>query len=433
MKYDFNKIINRNNTKSLKYDFAKERNMPEDLLPLWVADMDFQTSPEIIEALNKAVSHGIYGYSEGKEEYFDAVYNWYNDNFNWQVKKEWLIKTPGVVFAIVLAINALTNEGDSVLIQNPVYYPFTEVIIDNNRKLVNNSLVRNGKKYEIDFEDFEKKIIENNVKLFILCSPHNPVGRVWKKWELEKIGDICLKHNVKIVSDEIHSDFVYPENKHIVFSSLDEKYQNITITCTAPTKTFNLAGLQISNIFIPNLEIRKKVLKQLDRVGYSQVNLMGLVACEAAYKYGRQWLNELKEYLLDNLNFLRDYLETNIPQIKLIEPEGTYLIWLDCSALGLEDKELEKFIVEKAKLWLDSGYIFGKEGCKRLAAEMNTPLLAQIPLVQSICEHGDGGEPSAVDVNTMTGQAFLNLAQAVVTVTNRRNKEQNPTKRVQVK
>ena len=362
MKYDFNKIINRSNTKSLKYDFAKERNMPEDLLPLWVADMDFQTSPEIIEALNKAVSHGIYGYSEGKEEYFDAVYNWYNDNFNWQVKKEWLIKTPGVVFAIVLAINALTNEGDSVLIQNPVYYPFTEVIIDNNRKLVNNSLVRNGKKYEIDFEDFEKKIIENNVKLFILCSPHNPVGRVWKKWELEKIGDICLKHNVKIVSDEIHSDFVYPENKHIVFSSLDEKYQNITITCTAPTKTFNLAGLQISNIFIPNLEIRKKVLKQLDRVGYSQVNLMGLVACEAAYKYGRQWLNELKEYLLDNLNFLRDYIETNIPQIKLIEPEGTYLIWLDCSALGFEDKELEKFIVEKAKLWLDSGYIFGKEG-----------------------------------------------------------------------
>lgn len=362
MKYDFNKIINRNNTRSLKYDFAKERNMPEDLLPLWVADMDFQTSPEIIEALNKAVSHGIYGYSEGKEEYFDAVYNWYNDNFNWQVKKEWLIKTPGVVFAIVLAINALTNEGGSVLIQNPVYYPFTEVIIDNNRKLVNNSLVRNGKKYEIDFEDFEKKIKENNVKLFILCSPHNPVGRVWKKWELEKIGDICLKHNVKIVSDEIHSDFVYPENKHIVFSSLDEKYQNITITCTAPTKTFNLAGLQITNIFIPNLEIRKKVLKQLDRVGYSQVNLMGLVACEAAYKYGRQWLNELKEYLLDNLNFLRDYLETNIPQIKLIEPEGTYLIWLDCSALGFEDKELEKFIVEKAKLWLDSGYIFGKEG-----------------------------------------------------------------------
>ena len=362
MKYDFNKIINRNNTKSLKYDFAKERNMPEDLLPLWVADMDFQTSPEIIEALNKAVSHGIYGYSEGKEEYFDAVYYWYNDNFNWQVKKEWLIKTPGVVFAIVLAINALTNEGDSVLIQNPVYYPFTEVIIDNNRKLVNNSLVRNGKKYEIDFEDFEKKIIENNVKLFILCSPHNPVGRVWKKWELEKIGNICLKHNVKIVSDEIHSDFVYPKNKHIVFSSLDEKYQNITITCTAPTKTFNLAGLQISNIFIPNLEIRKKVLKQLDKVGYSQVNLMGLVACQAAYKYGRQWLNELKLYLLDNLNFLRDYLETNIPQIKLIEPEGTYLIWLDCSALGFEDKELEKFIVEKAKLWLDSGYIFGKEG-----------------------------------------------------------------------
>ena len=332
MKYDFNKIINRNNTRSLKYDFAKERNMPEDLLPLWVADMDFQTSPEIIEALNKAVSHGIYGYSEGKEEYFDAVYNWYNDNFNWQVKKEWLIKTPGVVFAIVLAINALTNEGGSVLIQNPVYYPFTEVIIDNNRKLVNNSLVRNGKKYEIDFEDFEKKIKENNVKLFILCSPHNPVGRVWKKWELEKIGDICLKHNVKIVSDEIHSDFVYPENKHIVFSSLDEKYQNITITCTAPTKTFNLAGLIGSYHIIYNEALRDRVEARGSKSHYNEMNVLSMHALIGAYKQeGYEWVDELCQVLTENVRFACDYIAAHFKGVTVSKPQGTYMLFLDCT------------------------------------------------------------------------------------------------------
>lgn len=362
MDYNFDEIIDRKNTNSLKYDFATERKMPENLIPLWVADMDFKTAPQVIDRLERTVKHGIYGYSEGKEDYFHAVNKWYKDKFNWDVKRSWLVKTPGVVFAIAMAVQAFTKQGDSVLIQNPVYYPFTEVIQDNNRTLVNNPLKRVGNKYEIDFDDFEKKIVENDVKLFIFCSPHNPVGRVWKEWELRKIGDICVKHNVLIVCDEIHSDFVYSGNRHIVLSSLSEEYADITITCTAPTKSFNLAGVQISNIFIPNHDLKVKFKKAVAAAGYSQVNVMGLAACQAAYEEGGQWLSRLKEYIYNNLNYLRAYLEENIPSVKLIEPEGTYLIWLDFSELGLDDKELEDFIVKKAGLWLDSGYIFGPEG-----------------------------------------------------------------------
>ena len=261
-----------------------------------------------------------------------------------------------------MAVKAFTNEGDSVIIQQPVYYPFKETIEDNNRVVVNNSLKNVNGHYEIDFEDFERKVKENNVKLFILCSPHNPVGRVWKKWELEKLGDICVENNVTVVSDEIHSDFVYPGNKHTAFANIKEEFQNITVTCTAPSKTFNLAGLQVSNIIIPNDKLRKKFRKQISAAGYSQVNALGLVACESAYRNGRQWLDSLKEYLIENLNFVRVYLEENIPSVKLIEPEGTYLIWLDFGELGLENEELEDLIINKSGLWLDSGAIFGEDG-----------------------------------------------------------------------
>lgn len=362
MKYNFDEVINRRNTNSLKYDFAIERNRPENILPLWVADMDFKTAPSVIERLKHVVEHGIYGYSDGKEDYFEAVKKWFTENFSWEVNRSWLVKTPGVVFAIAMAVQAFTNEGDSVLIQNPVYYPFTEVIEDNHRKLINNSLKRVEDKYEINFEDFENKIIENNVRLFIFCSPHNPVGRVWKEWELRKIGDICVKHDVLIVSDEIHSDFVYPGNKHIVLASLSEEYAKRTITCTAPTKSFNLAGVQISNIFISNHDLKVKFKKAVAAAGYSQVNVMGLAACQAAYEEGKEWLEQLKKYILGNLNYLKMYLKENLPEVKLIEPEGTYLIWMDFSGLGLDDKTLENFIVNRAGLWLDAGYIFGFEG-----------------------------------------------------------------------
>ena len=362
MKYNFDEIVDRRNTDCLKYDFSVERGMPEDVLPLWVADMDFRTAPGIIERAVADAGLGIYGYTEGKDDYFQAVAAWYENYFGWKVEKKWLVKTPGIVFAIGIAVQALTKEGDAVMIQQPVYYPFSAVIKENDRVLVNNALVLKDGHYEIDFKDFEKKIIQNNVKLFVLCSPHNPVGRVWTVDELRRMGEICLKHDVKVVSDEIHSDFVYEGIKHHVFSTVDSAFEDISIICTAPSKTFNLAGLQASNIFIPNGQIRKAFQHKMLAAGYSQINMIGLHACQAAYETGREWLEELKVYLKGNLDYVRAYLEENLPQIKLIEPEGTYLIWLDCRALGLSEENLEHLIVHEAKLWLDSGAIFGADG-----------------------------------------------------------------------
>lgn len=362
MSYDFDRIVDRRGTNCLKYDFAKERGKREDVLPLWVADMDFRTAPEILERLQQAVSHGIFGYSEGKEDYFLAVQRWYAEHFGWQVEKSWLVKTPGVVFAIAMAIRAFTEEGDAVLLQQPVYYPFSEVIRDNNRVLINSPLKLKEGHYEIDFEDLEEKIQENGVKLFLLCSPHNPVGRVWQEWELRKLGDICLRHGVLVVSDEIHSDFTYEGHVHHVFANLSPEFSDITVTCTAPSKTFNLAGLQVSNIFISNVKLRKQFKKAMDAAGYSQLNLMGLVACQAAYEKGEPWLKALKAYLSENLNFVREYLKERLPKITLVEPEGTYLIWLDFRELGLTETQREDLIVNKARLWLDSGAMFGVDG-----------------------------------------------------------------------
>lgn len=362
MKYDFDKVTDRRGTNSVKYDFAKEFGKPQDVLPLWVADMDFPTAPAITERLMKTVQHGIYGYSNSKEDYFQAVSGWYQSHFGWEVRRSWLVKTPGVVFAITAAIRAFTEEGDAVLIQQPVYYPFARAITDNRRILVNSPLKCMDGHYEMDFEDFEQKIIDHQVKLFILCSPHNPVGRVWREWELKKVGDICLKHQVLIVSDEIHSDFVYPGYKHHVFASLSPEYADCTVTCTAPSKTFNLAGLQISNIFISNPDLKKRFRQAISETGYDEVNLLGMTACQAAYEEGEEWLAQLKEYLAGNLAFVREYLKQNLPQIRLVEPEGTYLLWLDFRELGLSGEEREKLIVEKAHLWLDRGEMFGSEG-----------------------------------------------------------------------
>ena len=327
MKYDFDQIIDRRGTSCLKYDFAVERGKREDVLPLWVADMDFRVAEPILKRLHACVDHGIFGYSEAKDDYFQAVAGWYREHFDWEVKRNWLVKTPGVVFAIAAAVRAFTEKGDGVLLQQPVYYPFSEVIRDNGRELVN-----------------------------------SPVGRVWTEEELRRIGDICVKHGVIVVSDEIHSDFVWKGHKHTIFASLSEEYADISVTCTAPSKTFNLAGLQTSNIFIPNRELRHRFRKAVDQAGYSQLNTMGLVACRAAYEEGGEWLEQLKGYLQENLAFARDYIANNLPGIHLIEPEGTYLIWLDFRELGLTEAEREDLIVNKAKLWLDSGAIFGEDG-----------------------------------------------------------------------
>lgn len=292
MKYNFDKITDRRGTGCVKYDFAVEHGMPADVLPLWVADMDFPVAEGIEEKLAAAVHHGIFGYSDTKDDYFQAIYNWYDRYFNWQVEKDWMIKTPGLVFAIAMAIKAYTKKGESVLIQQPVYHPFKNMIVANERKPVINELQLVNGHYEVDFEDFEKKIVENEVKLMILCSPHNPVGRVWKEWELRKVGELCLKYNVLVFCDEIHSDFVYGENKHHVFASMDPRFAEICLIGTAPSKTFNIAGLQASNVFIKNEALREGFKKEMLASGYGELNNLSVLACQAAYETGREWLEE---------------------------------------------------------------------------------------------------------------------------------------------
>ncbi len=359
--YHFDQPIQRKGTNSLKYDFTKERGKPEDALPLWVADMDFQAPPPVIEALLKSCSHGIFGYSEAKTDYFKPVQQWFSNRFDWAPEEEWLVKTPGVVFAICTAIRALTKPGDGILIQRPVYYPFHHAIESNQRILVNNPLVYENGAYRLDLDDFEQKIEKQNVKLFILCNPHNPVGRVWTKEELTQMGDICSKHHVTIISDEIHCDFVR-KGHHIVFAGLKPEFRDMTITCTAPSKTFNIAGLQVSNIFIPNPVFLKAFQKELYRTGVFEINTFGLVACNAAYTYGAPWLSDLKVYLEQNFITIKNFLQEHLPKITIVEPEGTYLLWIDFKKYELSDDKLNDMILNKSKLWLDEGTMFGPEG-----------------------------------------------------------------------
>ena len=321
-----------------------------------------RTSSYVIEALTEISTRGIFGYSEATEEYIVALKNWMIRRHDWAVSEKWLVQTPGIVFALAMAVKAYTKEDEAVLIQQPVYYPFSEVIKDNNRKLVISELQQGADgKYYMDYEDFENKIVTEDVKLFFLCNPHNPVGRVWTKEELLKIGDICLKHNVLVVSDEIHADFAF-KHAHTVFTKAREEYENISIVCTSPSKTFNIAGLQVSNIFIANQELRRKFCKQINASGYSQLNLAGLVACEVAYQHGDTWLDAVLQYIKKNADYVEKFLNERLPRVKMTELEGTYLVWLDFRAYGLSDSELNQRIIHDAGLWLDRGSMFGKAG-----------------------------------------------------------------------
>lgn len=360
---NFDVVPDRHGTKCLKYDFAVQRGRPADVLPLWVADMDFKTSSYIEDALVHQAQHAIYGYTESDDAYFAAAWQWMLRHHGWQVEPQWSQKTPGVVFAIAVAVKAFTKPGDSVLIQQPVYYPFSEVIADNGRKLVSSDLVLDEETghYEIDFEDFERKITENDVKLFLLCSPHNPVGRVWSRKELLQLGDICRRHGVIVFSDEIHEDFVW-RGQHQVFAAADPAFAAFTVTATAPSKTFNIAGLQVSNIFIADAGLREKFCHAYNASGYSQLNAAGLIAAEAAYRDGETWYEAVKVYIQDNIAYMRRFIQTRLPQLRMIEPEGTYLVWVDFRRLGLDNAALEDLILNKAGLWLDSGAIFGSVG-----------------------------------------------------------------------
>jgi len=359
MTFDFDKVIERRNTNCVKFDAAVANGYPEDVLPLWVADMDFQAPPCVRKALSDAVEHGIFGYSILPDGYFRAVTDWFADRFGWQTEKDWIVTTPGVVFALSAAVRACTQPGEAVLVQPPVYYPFYRVVEQNGRRLVESPLVYENGAYTIDFADFEEKIKTQNVKLFILCSPHNPVGRVWTQQELQTIGQICEKYGVKVVSDEIHCDFAFPAHPHTPFLKACPQLAEQTVVCTAPSKSFNLAGLQVSNIFIPGRELREKFQREMDICSYHGISRLGAVACQAAYEQGAQWLDECLAYIRGNLDYLRTFLQQRLPQIKLVEPQGTYLAWLDCSGLGLSKEALDELIIHKAKLWLDTGSIFG--------------------------------------------------------------------------
>ncbi|MDR0622349.1 MAG: PatB family C-S lyase, partial [Deltaproteobacteria bacterium] len=316
-KYDFDEIIPRTNTNCIKYDFALERRMPPDLLPMWVADMDFRTPPEVIARLESLARHGIFGYTEAKEDYYQSVSGWFSRRFGHTFSRADTVKTPGVVYALANAIRAFTEPGDPVIVQTPVYYPFSGMVRENGRRLIDNTLVYRDGRYHIDFEDLEKKIVSEKIKLMLFCSPHNPVSRVWGLAELMELGRVCLKHGCLIVSDEIHCDFVFGGRKHYLLTQANEELNEIAVILTAPSKTFNLAGLQASNCFLPNPKLRLKFKAEISRSGFSQLNAMGLAACQAAYDHGEPWLTALLEYLEGNLALCRHFFKERLQPLQL--------------------------------------------------------------------------------------------------------------------
>lgn len=355
MKYDFDEIVSRRGTYSYKWDSAAE-----DVLPMWVADMDFHTAPSVVEALQKRVMHGVFGYTRVPQAYYDAIVNWFGVRHAWQINQKWIIYTTGVVPALSAIIKAMTVPGDRILLQTPVYNCFFSSVRNNGCEVVSNPLIYEKGTYRIDFIDLEKKAADPKVKLLLLCNPHNPIGRVWTRQELMRIGEICLWNDVLVVADEIHGELVYQDHVYIPFASICEEFLMHSITCTSPSKAFNLAGLQIANIFSADEYVRMKIDRAININEVCDVNPFGVEALIAAYDDGAEWLDELKRYLFTNYNYLRDYFNEHLPQFPVLPLEGTYLVWVDCSRLKLFSKEIEKLLLEKEKLWINAGEMYGE-------------------------------------------------------------------------
>ncbi|MBQ9840984.1 MAG: pyridoxal phosphate-dependent aminotransferase [Erysipelotrichaceae bacterium] len=358
MKYDFTTVANRRNIGAGKWELMLEKNpnVAEGVIPYSVADMEFYNAPELMKGLAEYAMKPIYGYTSPMDTYYNAVIDYMNKYHNWEIQKEWICPTSGVVGALNDLVRTLTEPGDGVVIMRPVYYPFSSAITRNNRNLVNVPLINNNGRYEIDFEAFDQATKPEEVKMFILCSPHNPIGRVWTKDELRKMGDICVKNNIIIISDEIHFDFIMDKHEHTVISTLSEEIAKRTVVCTAPSKTFNLGGVKVSNIIIQNPEYREKYVS----VTHS-LNTFAYKTCEIVYTECRDWFEELMEVLHENKKLVEDFIAEHLPMIKVYPLEGTYLMWLDCRALGLSNEELENLML-KNDLYLDEGYLFGEEG-----------------------------------------------------------------------
>lgn len=357
----FDIVHNRKNTRSVKWDGLNSVFQTDDVLPMWVADMDFRAPEAVNEAIKKRAEHGIYGYTTIDADVEDAIIDWNKDQHNWDIDRTWITYSPGVVTSLLLAIQAFTEPSDAILIQTPVYPPFANSIASHDRKVLTNSLVENDHYYTIDFKDFEQKLTQG-VKAFILCSPHNPVGRVWKKEELKQMADLCVKHDVLIISDEIHSDLVFAGHTHFPIASLSKEISHMTITCLSPSKTFNLAGLQASYIVTEDKEKRDILSSHFQKQGASQLNTLGNIALEAAYRHGREWLEELMTVLSSHKQYVIEQLEADTVGLKVIRAEGTYLLWVDCSSLEMTPQELQAFMIEQAKVGLNAGYTYGNEG-----------------------------------------------------------------------
>ncbi len=363
--WNFDEVVSRKDTKAIKWDqeFMKDYfKVDVELLPLWVADMDFRAPKALLDALKRRVEHGIFGYSLPGDSYYKAIIDWFQRKHNWIIEKEWLLFAPGVVPAIQFIIQTFTVPGDKIIIQEPVYYPFKSSIQENGRIVLNNQLVIKNNRYEIDFKDLEEKCKTPRVKLLILCSPHNPVARVWTKEELTKLGKICNKHNVLVISDEIHCDLVLPDQTHVPYASITKKFADKSITCTAPSKTFNIAGLKTSNTIISNKILREKLAITMQNVSIRSSGIFGGLALETVYNECEDWLEDLLVYLKSNFDFMVKYFEENIPGAVVFDLEGTYLAWVDFRALGLDPKKLDEIIKKEAKVGLDDGAMFGESG-----------------------------------------------------------------------
>ncbi len=362
MHIDFDTIVDRQNTNSVKWDLAENLTGVDDVLPLWVADMDFPAPAPVLDALQRRVAHGIFGYSVIPDTCYDAIIQWVRKRHQWVIEKDWIVFSSGVVPAIHWIVMAWTQPGDRVIVQPPVYYPFFRAARVNNCDVVENPLVLQNGRYAMDFDHLEQ-VIDERTKVFVLCSPHNPVGRLWTREELGRLGELCVQHDILLCSDEIHWDLALAGHRHISMASVSDAIAQQTITLTAPNKTFNLAGISIAMAIIPNPRLRAKFVGMQQELGiHVSGNVFGAVAAEAAYTYGEEWLGRLLKYIQENLEFLDQYLEQRLPQIRLVQPEGTYLAWLDFRALGLGDAEFKNFLLHEAKIWLNDGPSFGTGG-----------------------------------------------------------------------
>lgn len=361
MKYDFDTVIDRWKSDCEKYDTITQRGYPDDMIPMWVADMDFSVPDCIKEAMRKVVDRGIFGYSLMGDRYFSSIENWFFRRYGWKTDRSWMAQTPGVVTALSATVRIVTEPGDCVLLQSPVYHHFFNAIQRNGRKVVENPLKYENGQYSMDFADMEKKIRENNIKLVMLCSPHNPVCRVWSPAELQEMGRICKQYGVTVLSDEIYCDFFSPGYHHTPFALACPDLTDNLVVCTSPSKSFNVAGLQISNIIIPGEELRNKFRTELGKVGYNNCNYYGMQVCTAAYEQGEEWLEACKSYIWENVQYIQRFIEEKLPEIHVVEPQGTYLMWLDCSGLGLSPEGLEDLMLNKAHVWPDFGTQFGEK------------------------------------------------------------------------